>query len=172
MELTLRYYGDPILRRRAEDVTDFDAGLREFAQAMIETMQLEAGVGLAAPQVGVEKRVLIALQMSSPDDEDAAPIVMVNPEVTGRSKGTWVMEEGCLSIPGIRGDVTRAERVQVRYQDLDGVEHVVDAEGMYGRVLQHEIDHLDGRLFIDYLSPGTKILLKPRLKKLAERGVG
>jgi len=172
MELTLRYYGDSILRRRAAEVRDFDAELRSLAEAMIETMYVEAGVGLAAPQVGVDKRVLVALQLTSPDDEDAAPMVMVNPEVTERSRDTWVMEEGCLSIPGIRGDVTRAERIRVRYQDVGGAEHVVDAEMMYARVVQHEIDHLDGRLFIDYLSPATKVLLKPRLKKLAEHGAG
>jgi peptide deformylase len=172
MELTLRYYGDPILRRRAAETREFDAELREFAESMIETMHAEAGVGLAAPQVGVDQRVLVALQLTSPDDEDAAPIVMVNPEVLERSRETWVMEEGCLSIPGIRGDVTRAERIRVRYRDVRGAEHTVDAEGMYARVLQHEIDHLDGRLFIDYLSPATKILLKPRLKKLAEHSAG
>jgi peptide deformylase len=80
-----------------------------------------------------------------------------------------VYEEGCLSIPGIRGDVTRPERVKVRYQDLKGKSHTIEVEGMFARVLQHEIDHLDGKLFIDYLSTGQKTLLKPRLKKIAER---
>jgi peptide deformylase len=172
MELTLRYYGDPILRRQMPDVATFDALLREEAEAMIDTMERESGVGLAAPQVGLEKRLLIALQMVDPDDSDAAPIVMVNPEILSRSRETWIFEEGCLSIPGIRGDVTRPDRIEVRFQDVDGATHTLTAEGMFARVLQHEIDHLDGRLFVDYLSPGEKTLLKPKLRKIAERMAG
>lgn len=169
MELTLRYYGDPILRRRASDVATFDAELRARADAMLETMRREEGVGLAAPQVGLDMQLLIALRMADPDDDNADPIALVNPEIVDRSREIWVYEEGCLSIPGIRGDVTRPERVTIRYRDLDGVPRTLEAEGMFARVLQHEIDHLDGRLFIDYLSTAEKTLLKPRLKKLAER---
>jgi peptide deformylase len=169
MKLQMRYYGDPILRKHAPEVRDFDEQLREEADAMIETMDREAGVGLAALQVGIEKRLLIAVQMKDPDDSDAEAVVMVNPEILERSPETWVYEEGCLSIPGIRGDVTRPERVKVRYQDVDGKSHTIDIEGMFARVVQHEIDHLDGKLFIDYLSTGEKTLLKPRLKKIAEK---
>lgn len=172
MELTLRFYGDPILRRRMPDVEAFGPGLRAEAEAMIETMERESGVGLAAPQVGLEKRLLVALQMTSPDDDDASPIAMANPEVVSRSRETWIFEEGCLSIPGIRGDVTRPDRIEVRYRDVDGGEHTITVEGMFARVLQHEIDHLDGRLFIDYLSPGEKELLKPKLRKIADRRAG
>ncbi len=167
MELTLRFYGDPILRRRMPDVAVFDDLLRDEAQAMVDTMDRESGVGLAAPQVGLEKRLLVALQMKSPDDGDAPPIVMANPEILSRSRETWIFEEGCLSIPGVRGDVTRPEVIEVRYRDLDGTERTITAEGMFARVLQHEIDHLDGRLFIDYLSAAQKTLLKPRLRKMA-----
>ncbi len=169
MTLALRYYGDPILRKRASEVREFDAALRELADGMIDAMRHESGVGLAATQVGVEKRVLVALQMETPEDSDADEIVMVNPEVLERSPETWLYEEGCLSIPGIRGDVTRPERVRVRYQDLEGKTHTITIEGMFARVVQHEIDHLDGKLFIDYLSTGEKTLLKTRLKKIAER---
>jgi peptide deformylase len=169
MKLHLRYYGDPILRRRASEVTVFDERLRQVADAMVDAMAYESGVGLAAPQVGIEERILVALQMKTPDDSDADPIVMVNPEVVGRSPETWLFEEGCLSIPGIRGDVTRPERITVRYQDVDGKSHLIDLEGMFARVVQHEIDHLDGKLFIDYLSMGERTLLKPRLKKIAEK---
>ena len=172
MELTLRYYGDPILRREMPAVEAFDAQLREEAEAMVDTMERESGVGLAAPQVGLEKRLLIALQMTDPDDSDASPMAMVNPEILSRSRETWIFEEGCLSIPGIRGDVTRPDRIEVRYQDVYGTSHTLTAEGMFARVLQHEIDHLDGRLFVDYLSPGEKTLLKPKLKKIAERQTG
>jgi peptide deformylase len=169
MRLQLRYYGDPVLRKRASEVREFDEALREEAEAMIETMHRESGVGLAAPQVGIDKRILVALQMDNPDDSDAEPIVMINPDIVDRSKETWEFEEGCLSIPGIRGHVTRPERVTVRYQDLFGKSHMIDIDDMFARVVQHEIDHLDGKLFIDYLSTGEKTLLKPRLKKIAER---
>ncbi len=169
MKLQLRYYGDPILRKRASEVHDFDEKLREEAEAMIDTMFEQAGVGLAGPQVGLEKRLLIALQMEDPDDNEAPPLVMVNPEILERSQENWVYEEGCLSIPGIRGDVTRPERVRVRYQDVDGKSHEIDVDAMFARVIQHEIDHLDGKLFIDYLSMGQRTLLKPKLKKIAEK---
>lgn len=172
MELTLRFYGDPMLRRRMPDVEAFGPALRAEAEAMIETMERESGVGLAAPQVGLGKRLLVALRMTSPDDSDAPPVVMANPEILSRSHETWIFEEGCLSIPGIRGDVTRPDRIEVRYRDVDGGQHTLAAEGMFARVLQHEIDHLDGRLFIDYLSAGEKTLLKPKLRKIAERQAG
>jgi peptide deformylase len=169
MKLQLRYYGDPILRRHARDVRAFNHRLHEVAEAMIEVMEEEGGVGLAAPQVGIEERVLVARKMDAPDDNDARPVVLVNPEIVERSRETWAFEEGCLSIPGIRGEVTRPERVTVRYRDVDGKSHTIDIEGMFARVVQHEIDHLDGKLFIDYLSSGEKTLLKPRLKRIAER---
>jgi peptide deformylase len=169
MKLQLRYYGDPILRKRASEVHEFDEKLRAEAEAMIDTMFEQAGVGLAGPQVGLEKRLLVALQMEDPDDNEAPPIVMVNPEILERSQENWVYEEGCLSIPGIRGDVTRPERVRVRYQDVDGRSHEIEVDAMFARVIQHEIDHLDGKLFIDYLSMGQRTLLKPRLKKIAEK---
>jgi len=171
MKLHLRYYGDPVLRRRASEVRVFDEQLRKEADAMVDAMVYESGVGLAAPQVGIEKRLLVALQMETPDDSEAEPLVMVNAEIVGRSPETWVFEEGCLSIPGIRGDVTRPERITVRYHDVDGTSHMIDIEGMFARVVQHEIDHLDGKLFIDYLSMGERTLLKPRLKKIAEKYV-
>lgn len=164
---TLRYYGDPILRRRAGDVRVFDETLRGQAMAMVETMRRENGVGLAAPQVGLDRRLLIALDMDTPEDEAAEPVAMVNPVILSRSRETWVFEEGCLSIPGIRGDVTRPEKITVRYQDLDGVTRTVEAEAMFARILQHEIDHLEGKLFIDYLSAADKALIKPQLRKIA-----
>lgn len=166
--LKLRYYGDPILRRRAMDVQAFDASLRDLAAQMLEAMEREEGVGLAAPQVGLDLRLLVALAMREPGDEAAEPVVMVNPEILERSPETWVYEEGCLSIPGVRGDVTRPERVRVHYQDLDGTDHTIDADGMFARILQHEIDHLNGKLFIDYLSTADKLLLKARLRSIAK----
>jgi peptide deformylase len=166
--LKLRYYGDPILRRHAMEVQNFDASLRDIAAQMLEAMEREEGVGLAAPQVGLDLRLLTALAMREPGDETAEPVVMVNPEILERSHETWVYEEGCLSIPGIRGDVTRPERVRVRYQDVDGAEHTLDVEGMFARILQHEIDHLNGKLFIDYLSTADKMLIKPKLRQITK----
>ncbi len=168
MDLQLRYYGDPILRERARPVESFDAWLREFAAAMVETMTRERGIGLAAPQVGERLRVIVALRMDEPgQDEGAEPVVLVNPEVVERSRQTWMFEEGCLSIPGVTGDVMRAERIVVRYRDVEGTGHTETAEHMFARILLHEIDHLDGRLFIDYLSPAKKSLIKPRLREIA-----
>ena len=167
IKFSLRYYGDPILRRRAGDVARFDDALRAEAEAMVETMRRENGVGLAAPQVGLDKRLLVALNMETPDDGDAEAIAMVNPEIVERSRETWVFEEGCLSIPGIRGEVTRPAAVTVRFQDLDGETYTVEAEAMFARILQHEIDHLNGKLFVDYLSAAEKALIKPQLRKIA-----
>lgn len=167
MALNLRYYGDPILREHADTVTEFDDELRNTAAEMIETMYAEAGIGLAGPQVGLKQRILVALQMADSEDTDADPIVLVNPEVLERSRETWELEEGCLSIPKLNGRVTRPHDVKVRYQDLDGVSHELEASGMFARVLQHEIDHLNGKLFIDYLSPAQKSLIKPRLREIA-----
>jgi peptide deformylase len=167
MELKLRYYSDPILRNVCDPVTSFDDQLREEAQAMIDTMFRERGIGLAAPQVGLTKRLIVAVQMKDPDDVDADAIPLVNPVVVERSKSTWEYEEGCLSIPGVLGKVVRPEEAVVRYQDLDGGERTITAKGMFARILLHEIDHLDGRLFVDYLSDAQKSLIKPDLKRIA-----
>lgn len=167
MELKLRYYGDPILREVCEPVEVFDDSLREEAKAMIETMSRENGIGLAAPQVGMTKRLIIALQMKDTSDVEAEALALVNPEVLERSSSTWVYEEGCLSIPGVLGKVERSEDAVIRYQDLEGAEHTIDASGMFARILLHEIDHLDGRLFVDYLSSAQKSLIKPELKRIA-----
>ena len=168
MQLKMRYYGDPILRGVAAKVESFDPNLKETAQAMIDIMREERGIGLAGPQVGLSQRLIIVLQMADPDDTEAEPMVLVNPEVTRRSKDTWELEEGCLSIPGITGRVMRAVEISARFQDMEGKSHTLDAEGMFARVVLHEIDHLDGKLFVDYLSSAQKSLVKPQLKRIAE----
>lgn len=145
----------------------FDAQLAEEAEAMVETMFREKGIGLAAPQVGMTKRLIVAVQMKDTDDVDADPLALVNPEVLERSRSTWEFEEGCLSIPGVVGRVVRSEAAVVRYQDLEGHEHTIEVSGMFARILLHEIDHLDGRLFVDYLSSAQKSLVKPELKRIA-----
>lgn len=163
----MRYYGDPILRETAADVDVFDATLREEAEAMIETMKAERGIGLAAPQVGKSKRLIVALKMKDTEDTDTEAMALVNPEVVERSRSTWEFEEGCLCMPGIVGKVTRAEEITVRYQDLEGNPQTIKASGMFARILLHEIDHLHGRLFVDYLSDAQKSLIKPKLKAIA-----
>lgn len=167
MELKLRLYSDPILREEAARVEVFDQTLAEEAQAMTETMIRERGIGLAAPQVGLSKKLIIVLQMKDPEDNEAAPLALVNPEIVERSRETWEFDEGCLSIPGVVGKVTRAERITVRYQDVEGNEKTITASGMFARIIQHENDHLHGRLFIDYLSSAQKSLIKTKLKSIA-----
>jgi peptide deformylase len=168
MELTLRYYGDPILREKCTSVDVFDDRLAEEAQAMIETMYREHGIGLAAPQVGMTKQLIVVVQMKDADDVNAEPLALVNPEVVEKSKTMWELEEGCLCLPGIAGKVERPEEAVVRYRDVEGNEHTLHAKGMFARVLLHEIDHLHGRLFIDYFSSAQKSLVKPELKRIVE----
>ncbi len=167
-ELTLRYYPDPILRTPAKSVEVFDNAFRELAEAMVMMMGRERGIGLAAPQVGISRRLIVALQMPNTDDTDVPPLVLVNPKVVSTSSDTWTHEEGCLSIPGVNAPVIRSAAVDVEYQDLDGNPQQIAAEGMFARILLHEIDHLDGRLFIDYLSSAQKSLIKSQLKSLTE----
>ncbi|MBI4720046.1 MAG: peptide deformylase [Chitinivibrionia bacterium] len=164
--LDLRIYGDPVLRKKAARIELFDEKLKEFAAAMIRTMIAERGIGLAAPQVGISKRLIIALGMRDLDDASAPPLVLANPVATDRSSETWSYEEGCLSVPGISAAVIRPNEVSVAYQDLAGEERTISAEGIFARILLHEIDHLDGTLFIDHLSSANKSLAKSKLKRL------
>lgn len=168
MKLPVKICGDPVLRKVAAPVEDFDADLRELADSMIETMLAESGIGLAAPQVNVSKRLIVAQQMKDIDDSGAQPLVLVNPEVVRLSQETWAYEEGCLSIPGITASVIRPRVAEVKYQDLDGRSNTVSASGIFARILLHEIDHLDGKLFIDYLSSAQKSLIKSKLKDLIQ----
>jgi peptide deformylase len=167
MDIKLRLYSDPILRQDAEDVEVFDEALAQEVEAMVETMKLERGIGLAAPQVGMSKKLIVVLQMKDPDDVEAEPQALVNPEIIDRSKETWELEEGCLSVPGVVAKVTRPREITVRYQDLEGKENTIEAQDMFARVILHEIDHLHGRLFVDYLSSAQKSLIKPKLKNIA-----
>ena len=165
-DLGIRIYGDPILRQVASPVARFASELRQLADAMVEIMYEERGIGLAAPQVGVSKRMIVVLQMEDVDDTEASPLVLVNPSVISTSNEAWEFEEGCLSIPGINAPVVRAKEVEVEYQDLDGQNHRIKDDGFFGRILLHEIDHLNGKLFIDYLSSAQKSLIKTKLKAL------
>ena len=167
--LTIITYGHPTLRVKCAPVTEFDRKLRALAEAMVVTMHENAGMGLAASQVNVPIQLLV---IAIPEKEDREPIRMsaVNPEII-ESRGSWDYEEGCLSIPELRDVVTRPEWIRLKYQDLDGRFHEVETDGILARVLQHEIDHLNGILFVDHLSPVRRALLKAKLKKLAAENV-
>ncbi|MBI5059509.1 peptide deformylase [candidate division KSB1 bacterium] len=157
-------YGHPTLRVRCAPITEFNAELRELAQAMHRTMIAADGVGLAASQV--DKRIrLFVVGVPRQDDDEPTRLTLVNPEIVEQG-GEWEYEEGCLSIPDVRDDVTRPEWIKLRYQDLDGKQHSMDASGLLGRVFQHELDHLNGVLFIDHLSPLKRALHGSRLRKL------
>lgn len=162
MILRIRTYPDPVLRRRAVPVERVDERIRRLLDDMLETMYAAPGIGLAAPQVGESLRVIVA----DVSEEKNAPLRMVNPEITWRSETTAVAEEGCLSLPEIYGEVERPEAVEVRYLDETGAERTLRAEGLLARCLQHEIDHLDGVLFVDRLSPVRRSVLLRRYGKL------
>lgn len=160
--LDILYYPDPRLRNCAKPVEEFDDKLTEFADSMLETMYHSSGIGLAATQVGVTKRVVV-IDISEERDQ---PLFLINPKILSL-EGEEVSEEGCLSVPSIYEKVTRAERIRFRAQDKNGDSVEVDAEGLLAVCIQHEIDHLDGKLFIDYLSGLKRQRIRKKLEKEA-----
>ncbi len=162
-ELQLRFYGDPVLRRKASPIDTFDAALARRAETMFEIMYEHDGIGLAGNQVGLLSR-LIVLDVST-DDDKRVRMALCNPRILAR-KGEDVAEEGCLSIPDVRADVTRPDVLTVEAEGLDGKTIKFEADGLLARAIQHEIDHLDGVLFIDRLSATRRKLLEGRLKEI------
>jgi peptide deformylase len=158
--LTILEYPDPQLRTRAVPVGVVDAQLRELIDDMLETMYAANGIGLAATQVDVHRRLLVA----DVSESHREPRVFINPEILAR-EGTEISQEGCLSVPGYYDDVERAERIRVRALDRDGKPFEVDLDGLLAICVQHEIDHLDGKLFVDYLSE----LKRQRVRKKIEK---
>lgn len=165
--LEIMKYGSPILKKRAEEIKNLDKGIEELARNMVQTMHAAPGIGLAAPQVNQGKR-LITVDLSIGERKEAL-IILINPEMVSE-EGEEVTEEGCLSIPDINEKLPRPARVVVRGFDLHGKENVIEAEGIHARVFCHEIDHLNGKLFIDRLSPLKQSLIKKKLQKRAEAG--
>ena len=159
--------GHPMLVKKAEPVERVDADIVRLSGDMVETLHAAPGIGLAAPQVGVSKR-LIVVDLSVGENEDDL-IVLVNPELV-RKEGKVTCEEGCLSVPDIREKVARPYRVTVRGLDLEGQTVEIDAEDLLARVLCHEIDHLDGILFVERLSPLKRKLIRKKLKTNAAAG--
>ena len=159
--LPILEYPDLRLRKVAQPVTVFDARLRQFVSDMGETMYSAPGVGLAATQVDVHERIIV-IDVSEHKDQLR---VFINPEILWASEETALCEEGCLSVPGIYDEVRRPARVRVRYQDVDGSTHELDCEGMLAVCVQHEMDHLTGKVFVDYLSSLKQDRIKTKLKK-------
>lgn len=161
----IRKYPDPVLRTKTAPVKQLDEPLQRLIEDMVETMYAAPGVGLAANQVGVPLR--LAVIDVSPKDETgrrSSPMVIINPEIVA-AQGTVVEEEGCLSLPEIEEKVKRFAKVVVRAQDRAGKAFEMEAEGLLAKALQHEIDHLNGLLFVDRLSPLKKSIVKRKLKK-------
>ena len=158
--LPILEFPDPRLRTRAQPVTQVDAALRALIDDMLATMYAAPGIGLAATQVNVHKRLLV-LDVS---DARNQPLALINPELIARD-GVEESEEGCLSVPGIYETVTRAERIRVRALDRNGKQIEFDAEGLLAVCIQHEIDHLEGKLFVDYLSELKRTRIRKKLEK-------
>ena len=178
MKLPIVRYGDPILRTKGRRIAAVDAHVRELAANMIETMHLANGIGLAAQQVG-EALQLTVVDVSRAEDQESTmklngaevdpktsmPLLLLNPELT-LNKETDLAIEGCLSFPEITADIRRAVSVVVRAQTLEDTPVEIEASGLLARALQHEVDHLNGILFIDRMSAATKVALRSRLKRM------
>lgn len=158
--LTILEYPDPRLRIKAEAVTGPDSEIRQLAEDMLETMYAANGIGLAATQVDVHRRLLVA----DVSEDRNQPVIFINPVITERA-GVEVMEEGCLSVPGVYEKVERADRVKFEALGLDGEPIELEADGLLAVCIQHEIDHLEGKLFVDYLSELKRRRVRKRLEK-------
>jgi peptide deformylase len=164
--LTVRHYPDPVLTHRTHPVKRIDRSFHKLVKEMFDTMYEEQGVGLAAPQVGEGLRMCVVNCTGDSDDE----LVLVNPVIV-ESSGEATSEEGCLSVPGVRTNVSRPARVKVRAYDAAGHELELDADGLEARALQHEIDHLEGRLFFQRLNEAARMTIKHQIERL-EREFG
>jgi len=158
--LNILHFPDPRLRTRAATVEDVDDVVKELVDDMFETMYSAPGIGLAATQVNVHRRIIV-IDISETKDQ---PLCLINPEITARD-GIEEMEEGCLSVPGVFEKVSRAERIEVRALDRDGSPVSMEAHGLLAVCIQHEVDHLEGKLFVDYLSELKRTRLRKRLQK-------
>lgn len=164
-KLTILEFPDPRLRTRAKPVGQVDDELRRLIDDMFETMYDAPGIGLAATQVDVHQRLLV-LDVS---EDKSRPMVFINPEIVG-SSGVQTCQEGCLSLPGVYADVKRAEHIKVRALGRDGESFEIDADGLLAVCIQHEMDHLEGKVFTDHLSPIKREMVKKKLEKLRRSG--
>jgi peptide deformylase len=157
-KLKVRLYGDPCLRKKSAPVKEVGPAERILIQSMIDTMHQEKGIGLAAPQVGINQRILIV-------DVGEGPFAVINPDIIHKS-GSDVMEEGCLSLPGVTINVKRALKIRVRYLDHQGSKHERNFQDLRARVILHETDHLNGKLITDYANLAEKLKFRSKLKQL------
>lgn len=160
-------FGDPVLKREAEDI-DEDFDIKALVADMFETMENANGVGLAAPQIGKSIRVFVVDATPILDDGEEFRKAFINPTILEETGKPWAYEEGCLSIPGVREDVSREPTLKIHYFDEDWNEYEEEYDGMIARVIQHEYDHIEGILFTDYLSPFKKRLIKNKLTKISK----
>jgi len=172
MILPVTAYGDPLLRKVAKNIDKDYEGLSDVIDNMFETMHNADGVGLAAPQIGLSIRIFVvdASPAASDEEPELADFkkVFINPTIVSTSGEPWAFEEGCLSLPNIREDVLRPEEVVIHYFDENWVERTEKYNSYPARIIQHEYDHLDGKLFIDYISPLRKRLLKSKLMAISK----
>jgi peptide deformylase len=181
MPLPIVHFNDPILRKKGVAVARFDTGLKTLAGEMIETMHAANGIGLAAQQIGQAIRLCVVDLREADTDFDweldgtrppldlFMPMVMANPEVKAEPGDETSYEEGCLSFPAIRGDIVRPDEITVKYKDENGTSHTLRCNGLLSRCIQHEVDHLNGVLFIDHMDKKTLAALEPELKELKKR---
>jgi len=163
--LPILIHPDPRLKTKCDPVTSFDAELKQLSKDMLETMYDAPGIGLAASQVGVLKRILV-MDCATKEEEEPQPMVLVNPEILETSDEMSTYNEGCLSIPEQYDDVKRPAEVTVKYFTVDGEEVTQHFDGLWSTCVQHEIDHLDGKLFIDYLSRMKRGMITRKMEKL------
>jgi len=161
-ELTVLLHPDPRLKKTCIPVTNIDKSIKKLCLDMIETMYKYSGVGLAASQVGILKRVVV---MDCSEEGEKKPKILINPEIIWSSEDVSLFEEGCLSIPDIREEIKRPSSVRIKFTDIRGVLKEDFFEGLWATCIQHEIDHLNGKLFIDYLGPIKRSFITKKMKK-------
>jgi peptide deformylase len=181
MLLQIVHYNDPVLRKKGEKISSFDASLAQLADDLVETMHEAGGIGLAAQQIGQAVQLCVVdlrqaevdytwkLDGKKPPKELIMPLALVNPALVAEREPTTESEEGCLSFPEIRGDVIRPDQLRLRYQDVQGHPHTLECTGLLSRCIQHEADHLNGILFIDRMDKKTLARLDPALKALKKQ---
>ena len=179
MSLRLRYFGDPVLRQSGRKIEKFDDQLASLSQEMIEVMRESDGIGLAAQQIGIAEQfcvmdvpehpeypILCVLDGKALSPSLLMPMSLANPVVSPLPSDEYYYEEGCLSFPGINADVARPEKISVSYQDMDGIAHTLECDGLLARCIQHEVDHLNGVLFIDRMEKETYAEIKKEVQSL------
>ncbi|MBL3657083.1 peptide deformylase [Fulvivirga sediminis] len=162
-------YGDPVLKKKAEDIKKGEIDVKTLSEDMFETMNAASGIGIAAPQIGKSIRMFV-VDGTPIEDEDMEGFkkVFINPQMIEETGEAWAFEEGCLSIPNVREEVSRNAKIKIKYFDENWVEHEDEFDGMKARIIQHEYDHIEGVLFTDYLSPLKKRMLKGKLQNITK----